>query len=145
MGKSNATKGIVAIIVIIVAGFVLLNMKFHWVDLKFLGGRQNPADPTVRPVIAIDVMDGKMYEVTLNEKKNEKFPLINPNTKTKTLWQAYVCREEKIIFPVPNMPVMSCPFCAQNGINNPNVGAATEAEKDYPVKIFEGWRDRFIE
>ena len=138
MAGSNASKGIVAVIVIILAGFTLLNMKFHWVDMGFLGGRQNPADPVTRNVITIDVMDSKMHEATLNEKKNEKFPLMNPDTNTMTLWQAYVCREEKIIFPVPTMPVMSCPFCG-----NANVGAASEAEKDYPVQVFDGWKDRF--
>ena len=138
MVKSNASKGVAALIVILLAGFVLLNMKFGWVSLGFLGGQRNPADPVVRNVITIDVMDSKMYPATLNEKANEKFPLKNPSTNTMTLWQAYVCREEKIIFPVPNIPVMSCPFCP-----NVNVGAATEAEKDYPVKIFDGWKDKF--
>jgi hypothetical protein len=142
--RSNLAKVIVSVIVILFAVFLLLNMKFHWIPLGFLGGKQNPAEPVIRNVVTIDVLDGKMHLAPLNEKIGEVFPLENPDTHAKTLYQAYVCREEKILFPIRGM-VTTCPFCQEKGIRNSSVGAAdpNSEEKDYEVKIYEPWRNLF--
>ena len=123
-------KGVVSLIVIVVVLFGFLNAKYHWVNLGFFGGGDNPAIPRDLKVLAIDIETQKTVETTL--KKGESYPLKNAADKP-TLWAAYVCWDEKILFPAtPKTMVTSCPFCPSN-----KVGAASidGEEAKYPVKV----------
>ena len=127
--SAGAGKSIIAIIIIVGAGFLLLNMKFKWVDLGFFGGADNPALPRDLNVLAIDSETGELYQVV--KKKDEDYPLENPDTKMRSLWPAYVCHNEKILFPVkPGTVCMSCPFCG-----NGQVGGAAKEHEDFDMRM----------
>ena len=127
----RAGTAVIAIIVILGAAFLLLNMKFRWVDLKFFGGRDNPALPRDLNVLTIDIETGEVYYVVL--KVGDSFPLENPKTKRRTLWEANVCYDEKIIFPgKPGTMVASCPHC-----HSQRVGGATKEYEHYEVRMPE--------
>ena len=121
-------KGIIAVIIIVGAGFLLLNMKFQWVDLGFFGGTDNPALPRDLNVLAIDSETGELYHAV--KKKDEDYPLENPDTGSRTLWAAYVCHDEKVLFAVkPKTMVMSCPVCRSG-----NVGGAAKEHEDFDIR-----------
>ena len=118
--KQNPAKGIIALAIIVVA------LVFLWWWFK---SGDNHAIARNLKVITIDINSGKVYAAIL--KVNQNYPLENPDTGNVTLWEAYVCSEEKILFPIqPKTMVTSCPECG-----NPKVGTATEDHKDYPVHI----------
>ncbi len=121
--SKETVKAVIAIIVILLAvGFIAFFIH---------GKRSNPALSRDREVLAIDSITGKKY--ILIKKKDEEWPLINPDTKTDTLWPALICYKEKILFPnTANTSAMSCPFCSSGG-----VGAATVNEEDLEVKLVQ--------
>ena len=122
-------KAVVSLVLIAVAAFLILNFFYKWVDLSFFGGRRNPAEPLDRQVLAIDSVTLDVYEV--EKKADDKWPLENPDTGERTLWAAWICSEEKILFPgEPGKNIQSCPFC-----ESVNVGGATADQKDLPVKM----------
>ena len=124
-------KIVVSVLLIAVAAFLIFNFFFKLVDLSFFGGRRNPAEPMDRQVLAIDSLTQTVYVV--EKKADDAWPLMNPDTKEQTLWSAWVCSEEKILFPgKPGANIQSCPFC-----ESPNVGGATLDQKDLPVKMPE--------
>jgi len=123
VGNKDTTKAIVAIIVIILAvGFLIrYNQKRS----------QNPAIARDREVITIDCETGELCKVT--QKAEELFPLKNPKTKRMTLWKAYICHDEQLLFPKPpEVQVRNCPFCNSN-----NVGAAQTKHEKLPTKMPE--------
>jgi len=118
-GSKDLTKAIVAIIAIVLAvGFLIrYNHKKS----------QNPALARDREVLTIDIENGEIHTVT--QKAEERFPLKNPNTKRKTLWKAYICHDEQILFPIPpGQEVRACPNCKSS-----NVGAARIEHKELRV------------
>ena len=121
----GGAKGIVAVIIIIAAAIFL-----YWYNSSgpAPGGYQD------RQVLVIDVKTGKSLEVTM--KKDDKYPLKNPETGRRTLWQAYASHDHKFIYPGPSdRPVMVCP------ITGGSTGGASVAEhKDWPVRIPEGFQ-----
>jgi hypothetical protein len=130
-GAKETTKAVVAAVIIAAALFLMLNAKFHWVNLGFLGGKQNPAEPRDINVVAIDINTGDVFYVL--KRKDEKFPLKNPDTKQPTLWPAYVCYKEKIIFPAePGRMIARCPYCGSM-----EVGGAMMDQKDFEVRMPE--------
>ena len=122
-GDNSAVKGIVAIVLIIVAAVILY---------LYFGNSSNPHVARDREVLGIDSVTGKAYVVT--QKADERWPLTNPDTKQKTLWKAYYCPNEKIIFPIPPKTDTrgGCPHCG-----GPEKRAATIEDKDCEVKMFK--------
>jgi hypothetical protein len=132
-GKADAKgaiKGLVALVVIVVILLGFLNARYHWVNLGFFGGADNPAIARDLKVLAIDVETEKTVETVL--KKDESYPLKNTAGK-ETLWAAYVCWDEKILFPAtPKTMVTTCPNCGSNKVGAASVGGE---EAGYPVKM----------
>ena len=126
--KTTATT-VISLAIIAIVIFLGLNAKFHWINLGIFGGKLNPAIPRDREVVAIDIETHEVFYIT--KKKDENFPLTNPKTNTPTLWAAYVCHKEQIIFPVQGMATR-CPKCGDM-----EVGAAQEEDKDLEVYIQE--------
>ena len=122
-GSKEAVKAVVAIIVILVAvGFIAFFIH---------GKRSNPALLRDREVLAIDTLTGEKY--ILIKKVDDRWPLINPDTKADTLWPPWICHDEQILFPgKPNTLITGCPFCGSG-----SVGGATVDEKDLDVRMVE--------
>ena len=128
-GLSRPAKALLSVVVIVVAGFLISNFYFKWVDLKFFGGRENPALARDREVLAIDSITSEVYIV--EKKKDKNWPLRNPDTKKRTLWSAWICHDKNILFPgKPRTLIESCPIC-----DSPSVGGARVEQKDLPVRI----------
>ncbi len=89
--------------------------------------------PVPVTVVAVDIDTAKLVEIV--KKPGEKWPLKNPKTGLSTLYEAYICRDEKIIFPVRGV-AMRCPSCG-----SVNVGgiAHNEDYEECPV-IMEYFR-----
>ena len=82
-----------------------------------------------REVLAIDSITGKTY--VLVKKADDRWPLTNPDTKADRLWPAWICHEERILFPYkPNALATSCPCCGST-----SVGVAMPDEKDLEVRM----------
>ena len=82
-------------------------------------------------VLAIDSITGKKY--VLIKKVDDRWPLINPDTKADTLWPPWICHDKQILFPGrPNVLITGCPFCGSG-----SVGGATVNEKDLKVKMVQ--------
>jgi hypothetical protein len=128
-GLSRPGKALLSVVVILIAAFLISNFYYKWVDLKFFGGRENPALARDREVLAIDSLSGKVYVV--EKKKGKNWPLKNPDTNKRTLWSAWICHDENILFPgKPRTLIESCPICG-----SPSVGGARVEQKDLQVKI----------
>ncbi len=122
-GSRNSVMAIVSILVIVAATAFLF-----W---YFKGRGDNPAAARDLSVVTIDIKTNKMYLAV--QKKGESFPLEHPKTGERTLWAAYVCRDEKILFPVqPGTMTTTCPSCASN-----MVGGATKEHRNYRVVMPE--------
>ena len=85
--------------------------------------------PVPVTVVAVDLDTGKLVEVV--KSPGEKWPLENPETGLNTLYEAYLCRDEKIIFPVRGV-AMRCPSCGS--VNVGGIGHDEEYE-GYPVTM----------
>ncbi len=82
-------------------------------------------------VLAIDSITGKKYVIV--KKVDDRWPLTNPDTKVDTLWSAWVCHDEQILFPGrPGIMITGCRFCGSG-----SVGGATVNEKDLEVKMVQ--------
>ena len=128
-GLSRPAKALLSVVVILIAAFLISNFYYKWVDLKFFGGRENPALARDREVLAIDSITAEVYVV--EKKKDKNWPLRNPDTKKRTLWSAWICHDENILFPgKPRTLIDSCPLCG-----SPNVGGARVGQKDLTVKV----------
>ncbi len=121
--SKETVKAVIAIIVILLAvGFIAFFIH---------GKRSNPALLRDREVLAIDSITGKKY--TLIKKVDDRWPLINPDTKADTLWPPWICHDEQIIFPGrPNVLITGCRSCGSG-----SVGGATVNEKDLEVRMVE--------
>jgi hypothetical protein len=118
-------KAVVAIVLIALAGTAI---GFH-VRSRY----RNPGRLRERNVVAIDSKTLKVY--TLVKQPMDTWPLTNPDTDQPTLWPAWHCMEEDIIFPgPPNVLITSCPNCRRG-----RVGGATMEQKDLPVRVPEGY------
>ena len=122
-GDNSSIKGVVAIVLIIVSAGIL-----YW----YFGSSSNPHLARDTEVVGIDIETGKVHVVT--KKADERWPLTNPDTKQKTLWAAYYCPNEKIIFPVrPKSDTRGgCPFCG-----HPIKRTAKKEDKDCTVRMPE--------
>ncbi len=85
--------------------------------------------PVPVTVVAVDIDTAKLVEVV--KKPDDKWPLEDPETGLNTLYEGYICRDQKIIFPVRGVATR-CPSCG-----SVNVGgiAHNEDYKDYPVTM----------
>jgi hypothetical protein len=80
-------------------------------------GSENPNPPAVKDaeVYTVDSVTHKIVPVTM--KKGETYPLMNPETKEKTLWKAYYCNNCKIVFgEKPGTKATKCPNCGSTDI-----------------------------
>jgi hypothetical protein len=114
-------KAVIAIVAICAA----LGFLFYYYRMSV----DNPGEERDLEVLAIDIESGQLYEVI--KEKGEDFPLTNPDTGQKTLWIAYVCYNEKILFPA-TLSTLNCPKCG-----NIKVGSATQDHKEYEVYMPE--------
>jgi hypothetical protein len=99
--KNNAMKGIIAIVVIVIAITALV----IWQKTRVKAG------PRPTPTITINVETGKVVEVV--KQPEESFPLTDPYTGQKSCYLAYVDRDGKYLFPGKGMVTMS-PTNSQN-------------------------------
>ena len=134
-GQGSGLKGIIAGIVLVVALFLLLNMQFHWVDLKFFGGAENPAVQRDLRVLAIDIDTGETVWVT--QKPKDTFPMKNSAGK-ETLYKAYVSYDAEILFPArPGVMIQTCPRSGSQ-----KTGSAEEEHEGYEVVIPPGFPEQ---
>ena len=110
-------------IILIIAALTFI----YW----YFKGKDNPALKRDINVIAIDVETGKA--VPALQKADESFPLKNPETGTNTLWAAYACQNEKILFPAtPKTMVTACPYCGDGKVGSISIKGE---EVNWPVKM----------
>ena len=119
-GSNERMKGIIAIIIIIVAGVFL-----YWYNSS-QGGDARPRD---MQVLTIDVETGKAVHVT--KKPDDKYPLKNPETGKRTLWMAFASVEGKFIFPGPAYETIPESDFTQGHFG----GATIKLHADWPVKM----------
>ena len=133
--QKTVAKGVIAAIVLVVALFLLLNAKFHWADLRFFGGRENPAVDRELNVLAIDIDTGKA--VWVKADATQVFPMKNSSGR-ETIYRACVCEQDKIIFPArPGVMVQVSPGPSGSSMT----GGATKEHENYKVMIPEGFPD----
>ena len=114
-------KGIVSLIIIIIA-FVFLFWYFK--------GGDDPALARDIKVLAIDVETGQKVETVLKAK--ESFPLKDSKTG-HSLWAAYACQNEHILFPAtPKTMVSACPHCRDGNVGSVSIGSE---EAKWDVKM----------
>ena len=117
---SEATKGVIALVVIVVCVVAIV---------VYQRTRTNQGARPIK-IVTIDVETGKAVDVV--KRPGVGYPLENPETGKKTLYMAYVCKDEKILFPGQGM-VMTCPHCGSQNVGGLNYD--DEEFKKYPVNM----------
>ena len=117
--RSSAVKGVIAVIVIALAVIGIIAFQRT--------RRSNAPRPT--RVITINVETGQIVEVI--HQPGDKFPLISPGTGENTLYQAFVDKDGKYLFPGHGIVTMS-------PTGSKNVATVSYGEEEYlkyPVKM----------